>query len=130
MYPEVTLRCSWVSYWKYPFFRGRVFFPLCRGNILSPVDKVAWLEREREREREREKFSEKEKGKEYIDWKRFRLVGFYDIPTFVGYLMPNAVGWFHVQDTHWCRGSYPSAEMQLVYSTAPADRVTQILLML
>ena len=28
--------------------------------------------------------------------------------------------WSHIQDTHWA-GSYPSAEEQSVYSTAPAD---------
>ena len=28
--------------------------------------------------------------------------------------------WCHIQDTHWGR-SYPSAEKQSVYSTAPAD---------
>ena len=27
----------------------------------------------------------------------------------------------HIQDTRWRGGSYPSAEVQSVYSTAPAD---------
>ena len=29
--------------------------------------------------------------------------------------------WYHIQDTAWWGGSYPSAEMQSVYSTALAD---------
>ena len=28
---------------------------------------------------------------------------------------------YHIQDTHWGRGSYPSAEMQLAYSTVRVD---------
>ena len=34
---------------------------------------------------------------------------------------PRQIVQCHIQDTHWYGVSYPSAEMQLVYSTVPAD---------
>ena len=37
----------------------------------------------------------------------------------------NQIVWCHIQDTSWMWGSYPSAEKQSVYSTAPADWATE-----
>ena len=56
-----------------------------------------------------------------VDQGAMTMIGCSAFPNALPLLEPHyQIVLCHIQDT-WGRGSYPSAEMQSVYSTAPAD---------
>ena len=54
-------------------------------------------------------------------WEQWHMKGYSTFPKASGLLEPHhQIVYCHIQDTCWV-GSYPSAEVLSVYSTAPAD---------
>ena len=62
-----------------------------------------------------------------VDLETMVIMGYSAFPKAPVLLEPHhQIVQCHIQDTHWA-GSYPSAEKQLVYSTAPADWANAIM---
>ena len=54
--------------------------------------------------------------------------GYSEFPKAPAFLEPDhQIGWYHIQDTHWVGESYPSANMQSMYSAVQADWAREIL---
>ena len=65
-----------------------------------------------------------------VDLGAMAIKGYSTFPKAPALLEPHhQIIYCHIQDTRWGGGSYPSAEKQSVYSTAPADWAIEVLWM-